>query len=234
MRLVEEGTPDAVTNTGPSAMGSGTCEEMVYVIRTRKRWVGLAAFVLVLALMAPGAFAGTITGATGLIALATADTLPVGDAEIGVRLNEGSVEATALYGLMDELEIGVNSYDSDGPLGVGFLFKGQLMRESASMPAVAIGFESNQSYIVASKRLTPRARLHAGYLHGDEKGVAAGVAYTLSTASVSTPTTTLLAEYVPSGVNVGARMFFGPSVAVDLALMDLEEFAAGVSMRLAF
>lgn len=210
------------------------------MFRSGKRFVVFAVFCLTMAMMVSGASAGTLTGATGLITLASADTLPSGNAEFGVRMNGGQVGATAIYGLMEELEVGVNSFKPNAqPLGVGLVLKGQLLNETESVPAVAVGFETDQSYLVASKRLTPRVRVHAGYLHGDQQGVAAGVAYTLNTTSVSStpvssPATTLLAEYVPSGVNVGARMFFGPSIAVDVALMDLEEFTGGVSFRLAF
>lgn len=198
----------------------------------------VAMTALLLALVGASVSAGTVTGASGLITLATADALPGGTAELAVRESDNRLGVSMVWGPGGGVEVGVNTI-KEGPFGVGFLLKGVVAYETVSSPGVAVGFETERSYLVVSKRLTPRVRLHGAYLHGEEQGLAAGLAYSVSTASLSStgmmsPATTLLAEYTPSGVNVGARMLFGPLLALDVALMDLKRPSGGLSLRITF
>lgn len=184
--------------------------------------------------------AGTLSGSTGLITLGTADTLSVGTAELGFRQYRHHLTVTGMYGMLPDVEVGLQMPLVNGGLDeVGLVLKGVVAAETASTPGVAIGFEPEKSYIVASKRLLPRLRFHAAYLHGDVKGPAAGLAYSVNTASlspsaISPPATTLMAEYTPAGVNVGARLLFGTLLSIDVALMDLERPTGGLTLRFEF
>lgn len=193
----------------------------------------LAAGVVLAALPAS---AGTISGATGLIDVPSADVLGEGELELGVRYTGGELGLSAVYGIWDEVEVGVNNTRA-GEHGVGFVFKGVLLRETDSLPAVAIGLENGRSYAVASKRVAPRVRLHAGYGAGQMQGLFAGISYALTTVragGAGVPATTLFGEYTPKGLNAGARLVFSPTVSADIALLDLKEAAAGVNFRLSF
>ena len=193
-----------------------------------------------LAFAAGGASAATVTGATGLVTLPTADVLPDGSLEVGARYADDVLGLTAVYGAFGDAEIGINTLRTDvEPAGIGIVLKGVLLHETASSPGVAIGFESGRGYVVASKRLAPRVRLHAGYLFGERPGPGAGIAYSFTTVSVSqsvlsSPATTLFAEYTPDGLNVGARFLFGPSSSVDVGLLDMRRLTAGAAFRWTF
>lgn len=181
--------------------------------------------------------AATVSGATGLIYVPSADTLGEHEAEIGVRYVDGKLFSSFMYGVFDQIEIGVNNVRRNGDDSqLGFVIKGNVFSETAERPAVAVGFETDQSYIVASKRLTPRVRGHVGFGHGDLRGAIAGVSLVLNTTSGGgvTPTTTLLAEYTPRGLNAGVRMVFSPLVSVDVSLLDLDKLSAGVALRTRF
>lgn len=195
---------------------------------------------LIMALAMGSATAGTISGASGLITIATADSLSPRVAELALREYRDHLAVTAMYGIMPDAEVGVHMPLADHDLDeLGLVMKGIVAHETSSTPGIAIGFETGQSYIVASKRLAPRLRFHGAYLHGDVQGPAVGLAYTLSTSTVSrsavpAPMTTLLAEYTPNGVNVGARMIFGTLFSVDVALLDMERPTGGVALQIVF
>lgn len=184
--------------------------------------------------------AGTISGATGLITMGTADTLSQGSLELGLREYRDHFAVTALYGIVPDVEVGIHMPLADDKVDrAGLVIKGVITPETSQAPGVAIGFETDQSYVVASKRLAPRLRVHAAYLHGDVRGPAAGIAYTLSTTSLSrsgmpSPATTLLLEYTPEGVHAGARLLFGTLLSVDVGLLDLKRPTGGIAMQLAF
>jgi len=201
-----------------------------------------ASLALVAALIAIGGsvLAATVTGSSGLVTLPTADVLPAGAFEVGGRYVDERLGLTAAFGAYGDLEVGVNTLeDGTGALDLGVFLKGVLLHESASSPGIAVGYESGHGYIVASKRVAPRVRLHAAYLFGDDPGPAAGVAYSVSTASVTSsgvprPATTLIAEYTPEGLNAGARLLVGTAATLDMGLIDLKHPTAGLTLRLAF
>lgn len=206
-------------------------------IKAVRALASLFAAAGVIALFAAAAGAGSISGATGLIEIPSADVLANGELELSVRHIDGRLGLSAVYGILDDIEVGVNNIRaaSDGRIGV--VFKGTIHRETERRPGIAIGLETGQSYAALSKRLAPGVRLHAGYGIGRIKGLFAGVSYSVSTVSargVASPATTLLGEFTSRGVNVGARLVFSPVFAADIALIDFKEATAGVSARLRF
>lgn len=172
-----------------------------------------------------------------MIEAPSADVLANGELDLTVRYIDGGLGVAAAYGIMDDVEIGINNIRTDSNRRLGIVFKGVIYRETERQPAVAIGLETGQSYAAVSKRLVPGLRLHAGYGIGRIDGLFAGVSYSLSTVSargVASPVTTLLGEYTPRGLNVGARMVFSPILSADVALIDLNEATLGLNMRLRF
>ena len=206
----------------------------------KQRFTAIAALILVAAVLAFGpspAGAATLTGASGLIYIPSADTLGTGDAEIGVRFTDGKLTTSLTYGVFERIEVGINNVKKGAePAGLGLVLKGAVFEETAERPAVAVGFETGQSYVVVSKRLAPRVRAHAGFGSGELEGLFAGVSLVVSTTSSGSisPATTLLAEVTPEGLNAGVRMVFSPVVSVDLSLIDLEKLSAGVALRTRF
>lgn len=196
----------------------------------------LAAAALV-ALAAGSVSAATVTGASGLIYVPSADTLATGDAEIAVRHLDGRLTSSFTYGIFERIEIALNNMAQPGdPADVGLVLKGAVFEETAQRPAVAVGFETGRSYAVVSKRLSPRVRAHAGIGSGSLDGVFAGLSLSLNTISGTSgaPATTVLAEVVRGKVNAGVRMVFSPLLSVDLALEDLKDVSAGVALRTRF
>lgn len=207
--------------------------------QTRKYvWIKMALMtVALLTALAGPSYAATVSGATGLIYVPTADTLATGEAEIGVRYVDGRLSSSFTYGVFDQIEIGVNNVRRNGdPSQLGLVLKGNVFSETSDRPALAVAFETGQSYIVASKRLAPRLRGHLGYAHGRLDGLVAGASLVLNTTTGGglTPATSFLAEVTPRGLNAGMRLVFSPLVSVDLALVDLDDLSVGVALRTRF
>gem|GEM_PF-1887672 len=216
---------------------------MLQTIRSRFEFaaaeaIALAAVVLLSQfLLHSTVAAGTISGASGLIEVPSADVLADGAFEATVRFAGDKVGLSATYGAFDSMEVAVNTLRTGKDEAIGIVLKGVVYEETGPRPAVAIGLETGQSYAVLSKRIAPGVRLHAGYGIGRMQGLFAGFTYSLSTVSArgaAAPVTTLLGELTPNGVNVGARMVFSPVFAADIGLLDLREATAGLSVRLMF
>ena len=228
-------------HAGPAAGGDSFCWEVADMAskRTyRTAWLRMSLLTVALLVALAGQVgAATVSGATGLIYVPTADTLGEREAEIGVRYVDGRLSSSFMYGVLDQVEVGVNNIRSNGdPSQLGFVLKGNVFTETVERPALAVGFETDRSYVVASKRLTPRLRGHAGFGQGKLNGAFAGASLVLNTTSGGrvTPTTTLLAEYTPRGLNAGMRLVFSPLISVDLSLIDLDELSFGVALRTRF
>ena len=94
------------------------------------------------------------------------------EAEISVRYLDGRLSSSFMYGVFDQIEIGVNNIRANGDTSdLGIVLKGTAVQETADSPAIAVGFETGQGYVVASKRLAPWLRGHAGFGYGDLEGL---------------------------------------------------------------
>ena len=174
--------------------------------------------------------AATVSGATGLIYVPSADTLGEHEAEIGVRYVDGKLFSSFMYGVFDQIEIGVNNVRRNGDDSqLGFVIKGNVFSETAERPAVAVGFETDQSYIVASKRLTPRVRGHVGFGHGDLRGAIRrrllGAQYDVGRRR--DPDDHIPRRVYAPGPNAGVRMVFSPLVSVDVSSSTSINFQLG-------
>lgn len=195
--------------------------------------------LVVLVALSLSASAATPTGATGLISIPTADTLGTQDAEFTAHLSGGRFLGAITYSPLDQIEVGVNTAAKGvNSLELGFLIKAKLLAETAEAPAIALGFETGQSYVVASKRLSPRVRAHLGLGQGRISGLFAGAAISLSNASVQgrggLPPMTVMGEYTPAGFHAGLRMVLTPQISFDLSLHRLKEVAGGITIRTRF
>lgn len=206
----------------------------------RRSLQGFFAAALLFAASVQPAVAATFTGVSGMLTVPTADVLPEGAIEGGIRLVGDDMTAAIALGALPNVEVALNNVsETAGIEEIGFAVKGLVFAETAREPGVAAGFESERAYIVVSKRLAPRFRAHAGYAYGERSGVFGGASYALATASsgrsaLRVPATTAMFEYTPDGLNVGARMVFAPALSVDVGLMDLEDLVLGVSLRSVF
>lgn len=204
--------------------------------------VGLPLLLVLVAVLAGSGLseAGTLTGGTGLIEVPSADVLSQREAEIAVHYFDNRYGASVAFGAFDGVEIGVNNVRiGPAPTRIGVLIKGVVAQESAKSPGVAVGLETGESYVVASKRLLPRLRVHAGFGYGDMNGLFGGISYALTTTAVNSggigaAATTVLAEHTPNGNNLGFRMVVSPQFAFDIALRNLNEATATVSFRTSF
>lgn len=200
----------------------------------------LTIMLAMVALLGLGASAATMSGASGLIKNPSADTLNAGDIEFSFGLHNNNFTGSFGFGLLDNIEIGVNTLGTSGDfLNLGFFAKVNVVDEDETMPAIGVGTESKRTYVVASKRLMPRARGHIGYGFGSHDGIFGGVSVNLNTTSLqgsaSMPPTTLIAEMVPGGtINAGVRVLFSPALSAELSLIDMRHLAATVSVRSRF
>jgi len=210
----------------------------------------LAGCVLTGLLLAAAPAGATLTGLSGLLTVPTADVLPQGGLEAGIHFvgEDGKESIDRLVagfamGAIENVEAGLTNLRKKGSWGEFELaLKGLFLAETARNPGVAVGFEPSRAFVVASKRISPRLRVHAGYGYGEEDGLFGGASFALTTASAArsalrAPTITAMAEYTRAGVNVGARLVFSPTLSADVGILDLEgsnEWIAGVSYRRSF
>lgn len=160
------------------------------------------------------------------------------------------------YGLAENLEVGASFVNnSDSKMAVNA--KLRLLHETTERPMVLIGaFDIGGSvnfldsdpgaYLVVSKNITPTAsevvdrpskplRLSLGVGSGVFDGAFAALDWTLQ------PQLSLMAEYFSGGLgaddnlfNAGIRYAAADALRVDAAVIDFEDFAVGVSYRIAY
>lgn len=208
--------------------------------RLRQRFQRLFSAVLLVVVLVQPSVAATFTGVSGMLTVPTADVLPEGAIEGGIRFVDDAMTAAIALGVMPNVEVALNNVSESGGVDqLGLAIKGLVFAETSREPGFAVGFERERAYLVFSKRLAPRFRAHAGYAYGDDGGVFGGASYALNTASsgrsaVRVPATTAMFEYTPKGIHAGARMVFAPSLSVDIGLLDLKDLVLGVSLRSVF
>lgn len=195
--------------------------------------------LVILLTFSVGAAAGTtVKGLTGLLKVPTADGLPAGELGLAYHLDGGKGVGSVVYGIADNIELGVFSGGSHSILGLHG--KAVLVKESNNLPGLAVGICDESLYMVASKRLS-RAGLrgHVGVGTKGYEGLFLGVSKMLNTVSVDSgfkstglPATLLAAEYVKGGFNLGAEVLLTPEIRVKLAAEDLKTVILGVSFRM--
>lgn len=206
----------------------------------RKIFVGMLMFTMA---ASGAAFAApSLNGSTGLIDTPNADVVQQEEFSLGYYKLEHGTATNLNIGLINNLEIGVSSYDPDGGSRLNRLnAKWSLVPETVVTPGLAIGVEDisdqgeRSAYIVGSKALPMGFRIHYGVGSGRYDGVFGGIEKTINPIGVLTgddafPATTLIAEYDGEDVNLGARISVVPGVKIDTGWQDAKDFYVGFSI----
>ncbi|CUH94540.1 putative secreted protein [Propionispora sp. 2/2-37] len=173
--------------------------------------------------------APSLQGATGLIAIPSADVLGSGQAAAGYYHIGPHDHGVLTFHAAAGMEVGA-AYSEQGPGGMRLQAKVSLLPEAMLTPAVALGVEDitgeqqRSWYAVASKSLPDGIRLHIGAGNGRFDGLFAGVEKRLKRVSVlpgkTFPAAALMAEYDGSSMNVGIRFMVNPAVKIDTGWRD--------------
>jgi len=185
-------------------------------------------------------FASSFSNASNisdLILLPTADLIH----ENGVISAEFTPEPgiEGIFALQSNLNIGGEINLSEGENSeLGFKVKALFFEEKEKYPAIAAGIENNDLYLVASKNLGQGLRAHMGIGNGHLEGLFIGVNKVLNPVRLESsndgkafplPLTILMAEYLDSNINIGARLKVKEAIYLDLALLDFNEFKTALS-----
>jgi len=205
----------------------------------------VAVVVLVLAAMPVGAWASSsLLGPSGLILIPTADTLGTSQFNVGGSwFSSDSVDQNVLYaniGLLPGLEIGAARVDNEDA-GVETILNAKF-RLPQPMPvklSLAVGVIDltdqidTTPYVVASHTVGAglvggvgswsNLRVHLGVGGGEIGNVFGGL-------SANYGTSTLIAEYDGSNLNLGVKLPVAPKLEVTAATVDaFGDFAIGLS-----
>ncbi len=185
-------------------------------------------------------------GYTGLIFTPTAEALSLGQANaIGVFVNGDNDTDTTFVGgnigITKSLEVGAAWLDSDpGDSEVIVNAKWQFLAESELNPAFAIGFADitneidSTPYAVMTKSINLMStslrnpKISIGVGNGILDGFFAGASAFLGDR------TELMVEYDTENFNVGARFNLTENLKINAALLDGDDFAAGLSFKIGF
>lgn len=198
-----------------------------------------AAFALI---VAPAAAAPAIGGPTGLLDVPTADVLRLNELGLSAHL----ISEVAVLGIgfspVSDLELGAGVVSFDGGYDAWPHLKVRLLAETSNYPALAIGLNGSNVYVVGSKRIAGNSlRAHFGVGTGMYDGPFLAIEKTLNPVSISPkgsapsgPVTTVIGEYVHRDFNIGVRFGFSGGMRIDLGFLGLDTLAAGISYTARF
>lgn len=197
------------------------------------KYLFLVAILLVVAIPAFGA--SSFIGPSGTILTPDGIVVPSGTWEVGFHrfeVGDGVNVFSLNYGLVPNFEVGV-ALENNGDDDFSVNAKYRIVQESATQPAVLVGmhnFEDDTSvYILGSKTLSGQPiTLNIGLGSGFYDGVFAGAELVVS------PRARIMAEIVDSDFNAGIRYALTDTIRLDAALIDLDDFAFGASLRAPF
>lgn len=207
---------------------------------------------LVVAWTAQPALADSLRGsrALGTVGIPTADSGPRGEFTAGLHLaGGGPVYSYLRYQLTGDLELGavVSAFGPADPSqthGVGLLAHYQFLEEDSVFPALAVGIEGLDGYVVASRHLEgPRIlRAHLGARTGQHAGLFAGLSAILNPVTVRrpgafpVPVVSVGLDYDGVTLNAGTTLAWGSAVQFDLGVMDKGGLtvAAGLNISTGF
>jgi hypothetical protein len=196
-------------------------------------------------------------GTSGLMRIPTADVLPDGTMALGSayidrhhsKTDPRSSEEPVFFGLgfLPNVELvgrltflpdmrspyWSNPYSLDRSYDVHW----RVLRQSGSMPAVAIGAQDLEwgtggtvigraNYLVASWQQDDRWRLHAGAGTGRLSGIFGGAEYMLTGSRLD-----LMAEYDGKYVNLGARKYLGSWGSIDVGALGLSGLGGSIALH---
>jgi len=177
------------------------------------------------------ALAGTITGVSGLINVPTTATVNADYLTASVHLFSGQAVASLTVGVAELVEVGVYTTNRSGPMSL--TAKGVVVPESGDAPGVAVGLDGGATYMVFSRDFkSAKGYLGIGGRYGN---IFAGLAMQIAGEGLSGDTKmTLMLEHDGRNVNLGARFNFLSLIDLDIALLNMEQFAAGLTLKTQF
>ncbi|MGE5530136.1 MAG: YjbH domain-containing protein [Patescibacteria group bacterium] len=191
--------------------------------------VTLLPAVLLLA-CAPAALGAGRFGATDVMDVPTSGILNDGAFGLYANAEDGLTVLGMDFGLLPNLEAGLQALLSGGWTSAGLRLKYHLLSEKRDGFGLAVGLQDigqtfTTPYIVAGKTL---GRGFQGYL-GIGGGWLDGVFFALTKRLDTSLGADLFLEYDGSGVNAGARLPLTPGLNLDLGAPDLDHLVVGVS-----
>lgn len=226
--------------------GSDPCKKVKEKGMKMFRTISLCVLCLVALLPGIACADASYFGYTGLIFTPTAEALSLGRYNAtGVVVNyDNDVDATFVggnVGITKALEVGAAWLDSDpGDSDVIVNAKWQVLAESETQPAFAVGFADIADeidatpYAVVTKSLNwlgtglRAPKISVGVGDGILDGLFAGLSV------FAGDRTELMVEYDTDDVNFGARFNLTEQLKINAALLDGDDFAAGLSFNIGF
>jgi len=220
------------------------------MVTRMRRWSTVAVLALLVGTWPWGAQvtrAETLAGSrtTAMVNVPTADTGPAGQFTAGLNVMTGErIFSFLRYQLTDALELGLtlasDASTDEAPLGL--LARFRLLEEEGPVPAVAVGIEGDEGYLVASHRLPgPLLRVHAGIRSGGQERLSAfaGLDALLNPVTVRRPgslprpVVAVGIDYDGTSLGGGVNFQFGPNFTVGIGVRDRGalDVVAGIIIR---
>lgn len=234
---------------GVSGVSDGQYAQGGWNLRNQLTTIGLAC-ALLLATSAVAMASPSFRGYTGLVTIPTADTLDVGEFNLGVMvedLGDADVhDAFGNYGLIDSMEVGINSVRpvGDGERETLINAKYRLLRETEERAGVAFGVADltdeieSTAYVVFSKSLARGVNLfdneitnlrgHFGFGGGWLDGLFLGVSAFVGNRVMAS------VEWDSEDTHIGLRFTPLPGWRLHTALFDVggaNDLGAGISFQ---
>lgn len=196
-------------------------------------WILSGVIISVLAMGSPvsAAFAES-----DLIQSPTGDVMRINQWEMGIHVrDDGPATAEFRMGMAPGWELGVDGIEDDG---VGLNIRYQIVGESKSSPAIAVGIsdigrDDLSPYVALSQRFPQSfVRWHLGVGGGRYDGIFLGVSTrinTVQTGGNGNPIS-LMAEYVNNDLNLGVSFNFSQGWHLDIAGVD-GDLLAGIRFK---
>ncbi|NLJ84588.1 MAG: YjbH domain-containing protein [Halanaerobiaceae bacterium] len=143
-------------------------------------------------------------------------------------------QVSGLYNISSSLALGGTIHFNRHNTEPGILAKLIIVQEDEVQPAVAIGLQKEDLYIVASKNLGLGFRGHFGFGNGELGGLFIGFNKFLNPVSInsgtgsSLPIINLKGEYKNSEVSFAVQMNLQENMKVDIGFVGLEEIKLGL------
>ncbi|HHU92061.1 MAG TPA: YjbH domain-containing protein [Halanaerobiaceae bacterium] len=169
-----------------------------------------------------------------LVEVPTADLVGGKGFISGELLGSTHRQVSGLYNVSPSLALGGIVEFGHNYTEPGILAKLILVQEGAEQPAVAIGLQKEDLYLVASKDLGLGFRAHIGFSDASTAGLFIGFNKILNPVSINTssrpslPIVNLKGEYKNSKVSFGVQMNLQENMKVDLGFVDLKEVRLGI------
>ena len=201
-----------------------------------KKTLLLLAGIVFLSGMPPVHAAPSMSGATGMIRIPTADTLRPGQFSAGAFMWQDHSAAVAAVGLPVGMEVSAAAPWHKGVSGNWTVnAKVGLAQEGLLIPAIAIGVEDfgeqtqRSYYATVSKALPLGFRIHVGAGTGRFKGMFGALEKVLNPTSLRQkkrsgfPVTSLIVEMDGKKMNYGARLRLAHGLRLDTGWLGQEQ-----------